>query len=269
MPVNKKKIIAATMQSGRVLGIRAPSASMSASEILIGSRTMGLWEHALDAAIRAVPKPDAAQDSQAEIAKIISSVYRNYSGLTRLNQQLKARYEADDKYHRQKFLADINNAIGVSIKDILSERGSTAVVHSQLVESMRLIKTLDGELVKALAAEVWAGIQRGDDALSIKKFILERKSDYPEWRAKLIARDQTGKLFSQLTEERQTDIGLEEYIWDTVRDGAVRDEHAARQGKTFRWDKPPEDGSPGTAIQCRCVASVDIATLRRALGQAA
>jgi len=72
--------------------------------------------------------------------------------------------------------------------------------------------------------------------------------------AELIARDQVGKLNGQITRATQTSLGVDEYVWRTASDGRVRDEHFERDGDTFRWDNPPDDGHPGEPIQCRCRA---------------
>lgn len=75
-----------------------------------------------------------------------------------------------------------------------------------------------------------------------------------EKRAILIAVDQIGKLNGQITRMRQVKAGIKEYIWRTAGDSRVRPMHKARNGKKYRWDKPPIDGHPGMAIRCRCVA---------------
>jgi uncharacterized protein with gpF-like domain len=87
---------------------------------------------------------------------------------------------------------------------------------------------------------VLEGIQRGDDSVNLKKFLM-KSANLPEARAKLIAVDQTQKLFSNLSQQRQTDIGVERYFWRNVGDGAVRDEDVefgemSDRGITFRWD---------------------------------
>lgn len=91
-------------------------------------------------------------------------------------------------------------------------------------------------------------------------------------RARLIARDQTGKLNAALTEARQKRIGVEEYIWQSVEDERVRENHRVLDGKICRWDDPtvyrnPGEtewrsrssigafvGHPGEDYQCRCFA---------------
>ena len=73
-------------------------------------------------------------------------------------------------------------------------------------------------------------------------------------KAKLIARDQTGKLYGEINQARQDEAGITSYIWRTSMDERVRDEHAEREGQEFEWCAPPDDGHPGIPIQCRCEA---------------
>lgn len=85
---------------------------------------------------------------------------------------------------------------------------------------------------------------------------LERQGDVVGNKAKLIARDQTSKLNSALTQVRCQASGISEYIWVTSADERVRDTHRANDGKRFRFDSPPpETGNPGDDINCRCTAS--------------
>lgn len=73
-------------------------------------------------------------------------------------------------------------------------------------------------------------------------------------KAKGIARDQIATLQGQVTQARQTRLGVERYRWRTVGDARVRTEHRQREGQIFSWDKPPPDGHPGAPINCRCYA---------------
>lgn len=97
--------------------------------------------------------------------------------------------------------------------------------------------------------------------------LLAERGEIAERRAKLLARDQVGKFFGELNAVRQKNLGIESYVWRTVRDGRVRDVHADRDGKTFEWSDPPGDGSPedglhpGSAINCRCSAEPDVSAI--------
>ena len=76
-----------------------------------------------------------------------------------------------------------------------------------------------------------------------------------------IARDQIGKLNAQVNQDRQEAIGLTGYIWRTMNDDRVRDEHAMLEGEAFTWDDPPEDGPPGDACLCRCFGEPDFSPI--------
>ena len=78
-----------------------------------------------------------------------------------------------------------------------------------------------------------------------------------ERRAEVIARDQTNKYNAGMTQERSKSLGITHYIWRTVGDDSVRDEHRARNGRRFAYDDPPRDGPPGVPVQCRCYADPD------------
>ena len=75
-----------------------------------------------------------------------------------------------------------------------------------------------------------------------------------ENRAKLIARDQTAKLNSSLTQAQHESLGVTHYRWSTSKDERVRESHAENEGQIFSWDDPPETGHPGFEVNCRCVA---------------
>ena len=53
-------------------------------------------------------------------------------------------------------------------------------------------------------------------------------------------------------------VALEEgggsYIWRTAGDAKVRPEHAARDGRQYRWDDPPDGENPAEDYNCRCWA---------------
>ncbi|MCP4393991.1 MAG: hypothetical protein GY804_06975, partial [Alphaproteobacteria bacterium] len=44
------------------------------------------------------------------------------------------------------------------------------------------------------------------------------------------------------------------YIWHAQSDNKTRSAHAARDGKEFYWNNPPEGGHPGQDHNCRCWA---------------
>ena len=91
--------------------------------------------------------------------------------------------------------------------------------------------------------------------------MLEEQVGFAASRARLVARDQTLKLYGQIQQERQQRAGIEEYIWTTADDERVRPDHAELDGSVQRWDTPPvvdwrtmRREHPGGDFQCRCVS---------------
>ena len=122
-----------------------------------------------------------------------------------------------------------------------------------VADNVRLIRSIPDRLLDDVEGIVLRGIRRGLSATEMGREI-QARTGVAQRRARLIARDQVASLNGELTQRRQTTLGVREYIWRTSRDDAVRDDHKAREGKTFRWDKPPSDGHPGEPINCRCTA---------------
>lgn len=84
---------------------------------------------------------------------------------------------------------------------------------------------------------------------------IEERFGVARSRARLIARDQTMKHLAQVQEAQQAAAGVTRYTWrHTGSERNPRPEHVARDGRVFHWSKPPADGHPGHAINCRCTA---------------
>jgi len=137
-----------------------------------------------------------------------------------------------------------------------------------------LITAVTDETVAKVGRIVYEGFAVGESYKSIEKKIIsggpiEALKNPPfntaRKRSRLIARDQIGKLNGKLIEKRQTQLGIDSYIWRTSLDERVRGNpsgrypnavpsHYGREGKVYKWDTPPEGGHPGEAILCRCTA---------------
>lgn len=90
---------------------------------------------------------------------------------------------------------------------------------------------------------------------TLAKEIARQVEDVTASRCEQIARSQTLRLNGQITRERQTAYGIEQFIWSTSQDERVREEHADLEGETFDWDEgDPEEGFPGDSENCRCCA---------------
>lgn len=156
--------------------------------------------------------------------------------------------------NKDRFYKAMNKAVGINLQTVVQNEGLEDILTATTRSNVGLIKSIPDEYFKQIESIVFDGVTRGNNATSMIKQI-QKVARNTTKRAKLIARDQTSKLNSALTQQRQSNLGVEEYIWRSAGDGRVRDTHKAHNGKTFRWDDPPKDtGHPGQDIQCRCVA---------------
>ena len=79
-------------------------------------------------------------------------------------------------------------------------------------------------------------------------------------RATLIARTETARSASVLTQARSEHIGATHYMWEAVMDARTRESHARLDGRVFAWADPPlsdppdHHSHPGQIWNCRCVA---------------
>lgn len=162
--------------------------------------------------------------------------------------------EDTNSVNRKQFYAAMENAVGVSLERSIQNEGLSDILVATTRENVSLIKSIPAEYLKSVESIVFTGTTQGSKYGSLIQQI-QKAGGVSARRAKLIARDQSSKINSAITQQRAQSLGVEEYIWRTAGDERVRDTHKRNNGKVFRWDKPPkETGHPGTDIQCRCVA---------------
>lgn len=148
----------------------------------------------------------------------------------------------------------MESATGVNLQSLVQNENLEDTLIVSTNENVNLIRSIPEEYFKKIEQAVYTGTTQGSKASSLIKQIKDIGKVTTN-RAKLIARDQTSKINSALSQQRQQNLGIEEYVWRTSEDDRVRESHRSKNGKVFRWDDPPKDtGHPGADIQCRCVA---------------
>src|SRR6185437_1153848 len=85
-----------------------------------------------------------------------------------------------------------------------------------------------------------------------------RGGEVSKSKATLIARTETGRALTALTQARAETVGSTSYVWRTVKDSDVRLSHKQMEGKVVDWDSPPTldglTGHAGSLPNCRCFA---------------
>lgn len=159
--------------------------------------------------------------------------------------------KSTSKFNLEQWRKATNSVFGIDL--LQYEPWLDNALKSFVKENVSLIKSIKDKSLSTLETSLQRDIRKGTRVEDIRKNIQE-VFDVTKSRAKLIARDQIGKLNGELTQLRQQEAGIKSYIWRTALDERVREEHAEREGEKFYWSDPPEGGHPGEDYQCRCYA---------------
>ena len=164
---------------------------------------------------------------------------------------VKLLLQQADRFNRRQFHAVVRSVYGVEV--FTHEPWLLELLSEFEADNIRLIQSIPAQYLETLHGKMVATIRNGGSHRDLVALIRDSYR-LPKSRARLIARDQTGKLNGQLTRYRQQQIGVEEYVWRGVLDSREREHHVEREGEKFRWSEPPEGGHPGMDFQCRCYA---------------
>jgi uncharacterized protein with gpF-like domain len=183
---------------------------------------------------------------------------------------------------RRHFSEQAQKALGVPATAVFDEREMGRILDEAAVAAATYIKTIPGQYVGKVAAAI---------AQDLRQEPLPENQSLPQYihslgfntvkRARFIARDQFHKVSATINEHQCRDLGCEGYIWSTSHDERVvgnpsglyphgsrmHGDHYKRDGKFFRYDKPPADGHAGLPIACRCIQR-GVIDLVKALGRA-
>lgn len=155
------------------------------------------------------------------------------------------------KFNREQLNKTARAALGVEV--LLREEWLRDELASFSAQNVDLITSIQERYLTSVESVVQQGMRQGMRPEEIAKRVRE-VGKVTKRRARFIARDQVAKLNGQLTELRQNEVGVRRYRWRTSLDERVREKHARREGKIYRWRDPPDGGHPGFEYNCRCIA---------------
>ena len=171
-------------------------------------------------------------------------------------------------YHYQRMVITFRTALKVDIRPYLSSPGVRADMTQRIAENVALIKTIPLRLHADLRVFLERALVSEPFDQELLTKVIRKTYRSSGYNLRRIVRDQTNKTIGQLTHLRQQQVGIQSYQWLTSQDERVRPSHVRNSGLIFDWAKPPPDtGSPGQDVLCRCSA-IPIVTqaTRRRLG---
>lgn len=195
-----------------------------------GRRVRELMEQA-----RATIADSVTIEDLETLARRVSKRTADYQG-TQLHRQVRAAFGADV---------------------FTQDRALRPLTEAFVDANVGLIKKIGDDLANDIEAATMRAIQDGMLHGDLAE-VLKGEFGFAEKRAELIARDQIGKAYGQINAARQRDLGVTRFIWRTVNDDRVRDEHTAREEESeiepYSYADPPDGELPGEPINCRCYA---------------
>jgi len=175
------------------------------------------------------------------------------------------------------FLKSVNEAAGVDMSSMLDQEGIQDYVQAAQYQNAQLIKSVPQEYLTRVENAVLGGIRDGDAPTKITQRIRE-STGVTRRQAERIARDQTAKLTSEITERRQRSAGISYYKVITAGDERVTGKPGGKYPNAkiscwgisrkdvgygpgvYRWDEGASWGGqtglhPGRHhVNCRCAS---------------
>lgn len=180
-------------------------------------------------------------------------------GLYDLKRALNKIAALDHKLTIAEWKKTVRKTFGINLlDDYYSGEYYREMLEKWVSANVDLIKSVPRESLESLKEKVYSDYMNGRSTTNIVKE-LQRQYGMDKRRARLIARDQTAKLNSNINQSQQRDAGVSKYEWSDSRDERVRTSHKRLNGHVFSWDNPPETDRgrrchPGEDYQCRCCA---------------
>lgn len=157
-------------------------------------------------------------------------------------------------------------AVDLKVEPLLKDDHLNPYFTNVIDENVGLIRSIADERMPAFKNRLVGMITKDQNVRTIAEAI-QKNFRTTKTKARLLARDQIGKLNGELNQHRQESIGGKRYRWRTARDLRVRGnpsglypnakhDHWKREGKIFSWANPPAGGHPGQDFECRCYAEM-------------
>jgi len=217
---------------------------------------------------------DAPDDNPLSITARLARIMQRLASISigeiasRIAAGLVRRANLQNKEQTQRTYKE---AFGIDLTGMLGDGAVREKMEDAVRENVDLITSIQTDFINDIGEKVFGNLLEGGRSENLIGIIQER-GNVSLSRARFIARDQTAKLNSQLTEARSQALGLDVYEWSGTGDERERDSHFALNGKLCKYSDPTVysddggktwkkrssigayEGKPGEDYQCRCLS---------------
>jgi SPP1 gp7 family putative phage head morphogenesis protein len=187
----------------------------------------------------------------------LDEALRNYASLiTPWATRVTQRMHAEVGWRDLRAWTALSRTIGRNLSRELTSAPTGAAFHALLAEQVNLIKSIPLEAAQRVHERTKEALVQGTRFADLIPEIMET-GKVAQSKARLIARTETARTSSVLTQVRAQAVGSDGYIWRTAEDAQVRPDHARLNGTLVKWSEPPLAGSnmryhAGQGPNCRC-----------------
>lgn len=202
---------------------------------------------------------DASISSQARI--LTNALKKKYDGLFATNAPgvAESMVAQSDKTSSQQLHSSIQQLSGgLSLPTTILTGPLKDVVTASIAENVALIKSIPQKYLFGVQGAVMRSITTGNGLQDLVPYLADNKGVTLR-RARFIAKDQTKKVFENLSRERMIRIGVKKGEWlHTGGSNHPRKTHIAMTGKIFDLteglydSEVSENVKPGQLPGCRC-----------------
>lgn len=208
-----------------------------------------------------IPTADADVSSQARIK--VNQLKQNFQQLFNrkargLAEQMLNDCDKASASAVHQSLKELSG--GLSLKTKFVTQPMQTVLKAHLAENVSLIKSIPQKYFLQIEGSVMRSITTGNGLQDLVPAI-KKYNGMTLNRARLIAQDQTRKIYSNLNFERYDKIGIKEFEWvHSAGSNEPRPLHVDLDGQIFSLDNLPvidDDGTrgiPGQLINCKCIS---------------
>lgn len=235
--------------------------SASEKEGRMDARSSRFKQNAADRARKRRSSIDNTVIRLASLFRAIDDDMKKSFGLFGVKRKLNEIANANRKLTVAEWKKAISKTLGINIlEDYYDGNFYAEIIDSWVNENVDLINSIPKDALDDMQKIILDDYLKGTTISGIVKDI-QHSYSMTKSHARLIARDQMGKLNCQITKHQQQSCGVKKYKWKTAQDARVRDDHRLLNNKIFDWDHPPivdhrtgRRCHPGQDYQCRCVA---------------
>lgn len=200
-------------------------------------------------------------EKMEELFRKIRQTLESRMGLFDIARRMRSLSNKTRLLTTKEWKKAIGKALGIDIRqDYYLGDFYQQQLEKWVSDNVDLIKSIPKDCLSEMKQVIYEGYVSGRPVTAISKDI-QNRFQVSKSKARLIARDQMGKLNADITKHQQTDAGIRKYMWRTSEDSRVRKSHMVLNKEVFSWDDPPvvdkKTGRrchPGEDYQCRCIA---------------